>query len=71
MSPPTWGALAVFVPQGHPVWLLGLGMGLANMVGGYLCARTAVARVATFVRVFFLVVVSALIARLLWQVLFP
>ena len=65
------GALAVFVPQGHVLWLLGVGMGLANMTGGYLGARTAVARGAGFVRVFFLVVVSALIARLAWQILSP
>lgn len=64
------GALAVFVPQGHVVWLLGLGMGAANMAGGYLGARTAVARGTTFIRGFFLVVVTLLIARLGWQLLF-
>lgn len=62
------GALCVFVPQGHVLWLLGIGMGLANMAGGYLGARVAVARGARFVRVFFLVVVTVLVARLGWQV---
>ena len=64
------GALAVFVPQGAVMWKLGLVMGGANLVGGYLGARTAVARGARFVRIFFIVVVSAFIVRigggLLW-----
>jgi len=64
------GALAVFIPQGAVMWKLGLVMGGANLVGGYLGARTAVARGARFVRIFFIVVVSAFILRigggLLW-----
>ena len=64
------GALAVFVPQGAVMWKLGLVMGAANLVGGYVGARTAVARGARFVRIFFIVVVSAFILRigggLLW-----
>ena len=57
-------ALAVFVPQGAVLWQTGLAMGAANLVGGYLGARTAVARGARFVRVFFVVVVSAFIVRI-------
>ena len=30
------GALLVFVPAGAPMWRVGLAMGLANLVGGYL-----------------------------------
>ncbi|GAB3820603.1 TSUP family transporter [Kribbella italica] len=58
------GAIAVFAAHGAPLWGLGLTMGAANMVGGLLGARTAVARGSKFVRVVFLVVVSALILRL-------
>ena len=57
-------ALCVFVPQGAVLWKVGLLMGLANLVGGYLGARTAVRRGAGFVRVFFILVVSAFIVRL-------
>ncbi|MDX6325475.1 MAG: uncharacterized protein QOK15_1829 [Nocardioidaceae bacterium] len=57
-------ALCVFVPQDAVLWRTGLVMGLANLAGGYLGARTAVARGTRFVRVFFLVVVSAFIVRL-------
>jgi uncharacterized membrane protein YfcA len=39
-------------------------MGLANLVGGYVGARMAVARGSGFVRVVFVVVVGALICKL-------
>jgi hypothetical protein len=57
-------ALCVFVPQGAVLWKVGLVMGACNLAGGYLGARTAVARGAGFVRVFFIVVVSAFIIRI-------
>jgi uncharacterized protein len=57
-------ALVVFVPQGAVLWRIGLVMGVANVVGAYLGARTAVARGAAFVRIFFIVVVSAFIVRI-------
>jgi uncharacterized protein len=63
------GALVVFVPQGAVLWRLGLLMGLANVVGGYLGARTAVARGASFVRAVFVVVSAALLLRLGYDVL--
>jgi uncharacterized membrane protein YfcA len=54
----------VFVPQGAVMWKLGLVMAGANVVGGYVGARTALARGARFVRVFFLVVVSGFVVRI-------
>jgi uncharacterized protein len=62
------GALMFFVPHGSVFWVLGLLLGLTNMVGGYLGARTATARGSRFIRIAFLVVVSALIARVGWDV---
>jgi uncharacterized membrane protein YfcA len=62
------GALLFFVPHGSVYWGLGLLLGAANMVGGYLGARTATARGSGFIRVAFLVVVTALIARVGWDV---
>ena len=50
-------ALCVFVPQGAVLWKVGLVMGACNLLGGYVGARTAVARGSRFVRVFFIVVV--------------
>jgi len=57
-------ALCVFVPQGAVMWKVGLLMGAANLVGGYLGARTAVRRGSGFVRVVFLAVVVGFIVRL-------
>ncbi|MFC6342979.1 sulfite exporter TauE/SafE family protein [Nocardioides hankookensis] len=57
-------ALCVFVPQGAVVWKVGLVMGVCNLVGGYVGARTAVARGTAFVRLFFIVVVAAFIVRI-------
>jgi uncharacterized protein len=60
-------ALCVFVPQGAVLWKVGLVMGVCNLAGGYVGARTAVARGTRgtrFVRVFFIVVVSAFIVRI-------
>jgi uncharacterized membrane protein YfcA len=63
------GALVVFALHGAVLWPLGLGMGLANLTGGYLGARMAVGAGSRFVRVVFLLVVGVLIVRLAWQVL--
>ena len=58
------GALAVFVPQGAPLYGLGLAMAACNVLGGRLGAVTAISRGSRFVRVVFLVVVGALVVRL-------
>jgi uncharacterized membrane protein YfcA len=58
------GALVVFVPQGAVLWKVGLLMALGNLVGGYAGARVAVSRGARFVRVFFVIVVSAFVVRI-------
>jgi len=57
-------ALCVFVPQGAVLWKVGVVMGACNLAGGYVGARTAVSRGTRFVRVFFIVVVSAFIIRI-------
>lgn len=63
------GALALFVPQAAVLWKVGLVMGICNLAGGYVGARVAVSRGAGFVRVFFILVVSAFIIRIGGQVL--
>ncbi len=62
------GALLVFVPAGAALWRLGLRWAPATSCGGFLGARTALARGSRFVRIVFLVVASALILRLGLQV---
>lgn len=61
-------AILVFVWQDAVVWRVALVMALANIVGGYVGARTAVSRGARFVRVFFIVVVSAFVVTLSGEV---
>ena len=57
-------ALCVFIPQGAVIWQIGLVMGGCNLLGGYIGARTAVAKGAGFVRVIFIVVVGAFILKI-------
>lgn len=58
------GALVIFIPGGHVMWQIGLTMAAANIAGGYVGARTAVAKGSTFVRVVFMIVVIAFIIRI-------
>lgn len=58
------GALVLFAVAGQQVWVLGVMLGAANMVGGYLGARTALARGNSFIRCVMLVVVGTLIVKL-------
>jgi uncharacterized protein len=60
------GALALFAVHGDVLWRTGLTMGLANIAGAYLGARSATARGSAFVRAVFLAVVAVLIVRLSW-----
>lgn len=61
-------ALVVFVPQGAVLWKVGIVMGLANLCGGYVGARTAVRQGSRFVRIFFMLVVGAFVVTLSWRV---
>lgn len=60
-------ALIVFGITGSVLWLLGLAMAAANMLGAIIGARMAVRRGSGFVRAVFLVVVALLIIRLAWE----
>jgi uncharacterized membrane protein YfcA len=62
-------ALCVFVPQGAVLWKVGFVMGACNLAGGYVGARTAVARGTRFVRVFFVLVVTGFVIRIGGQLL--
>ncbi|WP_156761482.1 TSUP family transporter [Microbacterium karelineae] len=61
------GALIFFVPAGHVLWGLGLAVGAANLVGGYIGARMAVSKGSRFVRIVFIVVVAVLILKLAYD----
>ncbi len=57
-------ALAIFVPAGAVMWKVGLLMGLANLAGGYVGARTAMAWGTGFVRIVFVLVVGGFIIKI-------
>jgi uncharacterized membrane protein YfcA len=57
-------AIVVFGLSGSVLWTLGLTMGAANLVGGFLGARTAIRYGNRFIRRVFLLVVTALIVKL-------
>jgi uncharacterized membrane protein YfcA len=57
-------ALLVFALQGAVMWRVGLVVGVCNLAGSYLGARTAVARGSRFVRLFFVLVVGAFTVRI-------
>lgn len=61
-------AIVVFAVNGSVLWALGLTMGAANLIGGYLGARTAISRGSSFVRKVFLIVLSGLIIKLAYDV---
>jgi uncharacterized membrane protein YfcA len=63
-------ALAYFVPNGHVLWAIGLGMAAFNILGAMLGSRLALRHGSGFVRGAFVVVASVLIARLGWDIFF-
>ncbi|EWT00334.1 membrane protein [Intrasporangium oryzae NRRL B-24470] len=58
------GALTVFAPMGLVILKVGLVIAGANLAGGYVGARTAVAKGSGFVRAIFVLIVSAFIVRI-------
>jgi len=62
------GALAYFIPHGHVVFATALPMAVCNIAGATLGAHTAILRGNQFVRVLFLTMVVAIIARLGYDV---
>jgi hypothetical protein len=62
-------ALALFAWGGHVLWVLGAAMAASNLAGSQIGTRLAIRRGSGWVRRVFLVVVSALVLRLAYDVL--
>lgn len=60
------GALVYFALQGHVLWLLGLLMGVGNILGAQIGARVAVRGGAVLVRQLFLLLCVGLILKMGW-----
>lgn len=62
-----FGAIVVFAIHGEQLWLLGLVMGVANMLGAQVGARFVLAKGARTVRVLLLVLVVVMAVKLGWD----
>ncbi len=60
-------ALLYFGSQGYVLWHIAIAMAIANIAGSMLGTRLALRGGSGFVRKIFIIVVSALILRTLWQ----
>lgn len=58
------GALSLFITQGNVIWQLAIPIGLANMLGNYTGSHVAIKKGSAFVRIFFILIVTALIVKL-------
>ena len=57
-------ALTVFLPMGLVLFKVGAVIAVANLIGGYVGARTAVSKGSGFVRAVFVLIVSAFIVKI-------
>ena len=60
-------SILVFGATGHILLAVALAMGVANALGGWIGARTALARGSSFVRIVFLGSTGVLLLRLAWS----
>jgi len=62
-------AIILFGVTGELYWLLGLAMAACNVAGAQVGSHLAIRRGSGFVRIVFLLVVGALIAKTAWDAL--
>lgn len=62
------GSVTLFIVKGKIIWAIALPMALANMAGGFVGARLAIAKGNKFIRVFFLVVIVGILIRFCYDV---
>ena len=63
------GALFFFIAKGNVVWSIALPVAAANMAGSYTGTHLALRKGSGFIRIFFLIVVTALIIKLAYDYL--
>jgi uncharacterized membrane protein YfcA len=64
------GSVTLFLVKGLLIWKIALPMAAANMLGGFLGARLAIAKGNRFIRTFFLVVIVGILLRFCYSVFF-
>ena len=60
-------ALVFFIPSGNVVWQVALPLAVANVAGSMAGSRLAIKKGSAFVRVIFIIIVSALMLKLSWD----
>lgn len=60
-------ALSFFIVKGAVVWSVALPVAASNMLGNYAGTKLALRRGSGFIRIFFLIVVTALLLKLGWD----
>jgi uncharacterized protein len=63
------GSIVLFTIKGKIIWMVALPMAVCNAAGGMLGAKMAIMRGNKFIRVFFLLVITATLIRFAWEVL--
>jgi uncharacterized protein len=63
------GSIVLFSIKGKIIWVVALPMAVCNALGGILGARLAIARGNKFIRIFFLLIVTATLLRLAYDVI--
>lgn len=63
------GALIFFVSKGFVVWHIAIPVAVCNMLGNYTGAHVAIKKGSAFVRIFFIIISLALIAKLSYDYL--
>jgi len=66
-----FSALTFFFVRGNILWHIALPVGAANMLGNYIGSHIALKKGSGFIRIFFIVVVLALILKLSYDYLLP
>lgn len=66
-----FSALTFFFARGNIVWRIAVPVCAANMLGNYIGSHIALKKGSAFIRIFFIVVVSALILKLSYDYLLP
>lgn len=62
------GSIFLFLIHGKIFWPIAIPMAVSNALGGILGARLAIAKGNKFIRIFFLIIVIAILIRFAWDV---
>lgn len=62
-------ALAVFILGGHVLWFIGILMGFAQIIGGYMGSNFVIKKDVKFIKTLFLIMVIATIIKIIYDIL--